>query len=185
MALNEGQRQFCLEYIIDFNGQKAAERAGYKKNAARVQASQLLTKPNVQEEIRKLMGERQKRTKITGDRVVQEIANIAFAHMGLVCVQEEKTGNLRLMGLDEMEEGALATLESIQENRTHDKDGKVATSYTRFRMHDKLKALELLSKHLGLLDGQGAGKKDSAGVKDRLRDAIGAFGKRVRSGSSK
>jgi phage terminase small subunit len=46
-ALTGKQRQFCEEYVIDWNGTRAAKRAGYSKKTAHVVASENLTKPNV------------------------------------------------------------------------------------------------------------------------------------------
>lgn len=49
MPLNEKQRRFCDEYLIDMNGAQAALRAGYSKKNSNVSASSLLTNPNVVE----------------------------------------------------------------------------------------------------------------------------------------
>jgi phage terminase small subunit len=69
--LNERQRQFVREYIIDFNGTAAAIRAGYKKNSAKQQASELLTLPNIQAALSVEKAERVKRTQIDQDWVVK------------------------------------------------------------------------------------------------------------------
>ncbi len=48
---------FAREYVKDLNGTRAAIAAGYSRKTARVTASQLLTKPNIQ----KLLAELTKR----------------------------------------------------------------------------------------------------------------------------
>lgn len=76
MSLNEKQKQFCEEFIIDFNATQAAIRAGYSKNTARNIASENLAKLNIQEYIKQLIEKRNERTKITQDEVVANIVEV-------------------------------------------------------------------------------------------------------------
>ncbi|BAQ92534.1 terminase small subunit [uncultured Mediterranean phage uvMED] len=78
-SLSPKHKAFCLEYIKDLNGTQAAIRAGYSKNCARGTASTLLTYPNIKAKISELMKDREKKTKITAERVVEELAKIAFS----------------------------------------------------------------------------------------------------------
>ena len=55
--LNDRQLAFCREYTIDFNGSAAAIRSGYSETSSRQIASELLTKPNIKAEIRRLIEE--------------------------------------------------------------------------------------------------------------------------------
>ena len=77
--LTDKQKQFCKEYIIDFNATRAAEAAGYKPKAARQQGSENLSKPYIQEEIARLMKARNERTEISADKVINELAKIGFS----------------------------------------------------------------------------------------------------------
>ncbi|MEI5991430.1 hypothetical protein A5881_002965 [Enterococcus termitis] len=53
--LTEKQRAFAEEYVLNFgNGTQAAIKAGYSKKTARVIAKENLTKPNIQEYIKKI-----------------------------------------------------------------------------------------------------------------------------------
>ena len=70
MALTEKQRRFVDEYLIDLNATQAAIRAGYSVKTAREQASQNLTKLNIQQAISEKMAERSKRTGVNQDRIV-------------------------------------------------------------------------------------------------------------------
>lgn len=76
MSLNEKQKQFCEEFIIDFNGTQAAVRAGYSPNTANEQAARLLANVNIQEYIKQLIEKRNERTKITQDEVVANIVEV-------------------------------------------------------------------------------------------------------------
>lgn len=90
--LNEKQKQFCEEYIIDFNGTQAAIRAGYSKKTANRIASENLSKLDIQEYIKELVDNRNKRTQITQDEVVADIIKVKNR-----CMQSEaildKDGN--------------------------------------------------------------------------------------------
>ena len=90
--LNEKQKQFCEEYIIDLNGTQAAIRAGYSKKTARAIANENLTKPNIQEYLKELIDSRNKRTQITQDDVIADIIKVKDR-----CMQNEavldKEGN--------------------------------------------------------------------------------------------
>lgn len=78
VALTAKQQAFVAEYLIDFNATKAAERAGYSKKTADKQGTQLLAKPSISESIRDAIEARQRRTEITQDKVIKEIARYAF-----------------------------------------------------------------------------------------------------------
>lgn len=84
---------FCIEYLIDLNGTQAYKRAGYKvKNdaVARVQASKLLTKPNIQHRIEQLKAERSERVKINADWVLNEAVNVFKMATGTIPIKSSK-----------------------------------------------------------------------------------------------
>lgn len=78
MALTDKQQAFVAEYLIDFNATKAADRAGYSKKTAGKQGTQLLAKSSISEAIEEAKKARQRRTEITQDKVIEEIAKYAF-----------------------------------------------------------------------------------------------------------
>ena len=90
--LEERQKIFCNEYLVDFNGTQAAIRAGYSKKTANEQASRLLAKVNVQTYLKQLIEKRNERTKITQDEVIADIIKVKDR-----CMQNEavldKEGN--------------------------------------------------------------------------------------------
>ena len=77
--LRERHRRFVLEYVIDLNGSAAAVRAGYARGKAGGRASELLRRPEVQIAIREEMKERDKRLRLTAERIIREAMCIAFA----------------------------------------------------------------------------------------------------------
>lgn len=78
MELNDKQRRFCKEYVIDFNGTRAAIEAGYSKNSAKEIASENLTKPNIQEYISSIQNKKSKELNITFDDVISGVYDIAL-----------------------------------------------------------------------------------------------------------
>jgi len=168
--LTEKQDKFCLEYVKDLNASQAAIRAGYAKGSARVQASKMLTKNNIQSRIRQLMSKRKKRLELSGDMVVQRLANIAFGHMGMVCVWTDK--GLDLKSSEELTDAEMAMIQDIEVSPISDGDGGLLGYKKKVRLKDSLKALEMLSKHLGILDGQGAERKNTGVIKEKLLKAV-------------
>jgi phage terminase small subunit len=77
--LRPKHRRFVEEYVVDFNGSKAATRAGYSRKSARIQASQLLAIPNIEASVEYLAKSRAHRLELTSERVLQEIGRICYA----------------------------------------------------------------------------------------------------------
>lgn len=140
--LNRKQQQFVDEYLIDLNATQAAIRAGYSVNSARDIGCENLTKPNIQEAIAKAMAERSKRTGISQDRIVLELAKLAFVNANDLIDPED--ASIRAGA----SEDDLACIQSV---KVKTMDGEKGTSTEReIRLNDKMKALELLGKHLGM-----------------------------------
>lgn len=76
MTLNEKQKQFCNEYLIDFNGTQAAIRAGYSEKTANRIASENLSKLDIQQYLKELIENRNERVKISQDEVIRDIIEV-------------------------------------------------------------------------------------------------------------
>lgn len=142
MNLTEQQQKFCDEYLIDLNATQAAIRAGYSAKTAAEQSSRLLRIVKVRNQIDKLMAERSKRTGVNQDRVIRELAKIAFVNPNDVI--NIKDGSVK-------ENANIDDLACIQSIKVKTVDGEKGYSEEReVRLNDKMKALELLGKHLGI-----------------------------------
>jgi len=77
--MNAKQIRFCEEYVKDYNGAKAAIRAGYSEKTARSIASEHLTKPDIQNYIQQLQEELLKQcrveTHVVLSKLMQEATN--------------------------------------------------------------------------------------------------------------
>lgn len=178
VALNDRQKRFVEEYLVDLNATQAAIRAGYKEKNARAMGAENLTKPDIAAAIQRAMAERQKRTEITQDMIVAELAKVAFANgtdfAKVVCREvpvtavdedgEIKTVMKRTQLVEVNDTSAIppekrAAISGIKEG----KYGIEVSSY------DKVRALELLGKHLGMFDSKSAQKPDTeSNLLDRL-----------------
>lgn len=142
--LKPKQAAFVREYLIDLNATQAAIRAGYSKATARAIGYENLTKPDIQEAIREAMNERSKRTEITQDRVLQELARIAYSDPRHLY---DEDGSLK--PIHELSDEAAASLAGFEVLEAP-ADGGVVKKIKRW---DKLKALDLLCEHLGIKRG--------------------------------
>jgi len=169
--LSDKHEKFCLAYVLNFNATEAYSKIyGTPAADSRKHGARLMAKDGVKTRIAQLTKKTNEKMNITREKVVQEIANIAFSHIGLVCVFDA-SGALTLKTAEEMGENIRA-LQSVSQDETHDSKGNIIKTKTRFAMHDKLKALELLSKHLGLLDGNDQTGKNTEAINKRLSENL-------------
>lgn len=144
MKLTDRQKVFCEEYLIDLNATQAAIRAGYSPATANRIGSRLLTNVVIRARVEKAMAERSKRTGINADRVLRELARIAFVNAADVI--DFQTATI-VSGASEDDTAAIASFR-VKTIPTTDGEG----IEREIRLFDKLKALELLGKHLGLFN---------------------------------
>ena len=159
--LTDKQKAFVDEYLIDLNATRAYKSV-YKNiksdDAARVCSSKLLTNANVKEYLDRRMKDREKRTEITQDKVLAELAQIAFANgadfarvvekqciiNGQPIFNEDGTPKtysaVDLIPTDKLPEDKRKAIAAI-------KEGKFGIEVAAC---DKVRALELLGRHLGM-----------------------------------
>ncbi len=120
------------------NAKQAAIRAGYAGGAsAEVTASRLLRNPRIAAEIDKRQGRLFRRYEISADRIMRELAKIAFCNL-LECFDDK----WELLPLHRIPPRTRQAIEIVF------KDGKPSG----VRVRDKLPALKMLAMHLGLLE---------------------------------
>lgn len=139
--MTKNRNIFIDEYLIDLNATRAYKVA-YPKvkndNTAAVNGSKLLRNTKVKKEIEKRMKEREKRTEITQDKVLKEIANLAF--IDRTDIVKIISGKLVIKDFSELTPEQRACISSI----------KVTKFGIDVTFYNKEKALELLGKHLGM-----------------------------------
>ena len=117
--LTAKQKKFVEEYLIDLNATQAAIRAGYSPETAEQIGYQQLQKTSVKNEIDKAMAERSRRTGINQDRVLRELAKIAFVNPGDVINFDEATVK------SDAKEDDLAAIASVKIKNIPTEDGEI------------------------------------------------------------
>lgn len=156
--MTERQKRFCNEYLIDLNVTQAAIRAGYTPKYANKKAYELLDKLEIKEYLDKKMKDREQRTEITQDKVVNELAAIAFSNASDFFKVVDKpitAGGVPVLD-DEGNPRTYKDVEFVNTDKLSEANKKVISSIKQgsngleIKLNDKLKALELLGKHLGM-----------------------------------
>lgn len=161
--LTPRQERFVDEYLLDLNGKQAAIRAGYSEKTAEVQASRLLSNVKVQAQIQKRRQERVERTEITQDMVLYELATIAFANAADYAAVVEREATLQTEDGDVIplydKDGNPVMYRTVEPVLTADLTDKQKRALAvikkgrdgfEVKPYDKVRALELLGKHLGM-----------------------------------
>lgn len=166
--MTKKQKLFCEEYLIDLNATQAAIRAGYSPETAGAIGAENLKKPQIQKAIARAMADRSRRTGVNADRVLMELAKIAFVNAADVIDAEDATLKEDATAED------LAAVQSVKV-KSFGEDGVER----EIKLADKIKALELLGRHLGMFNDRlrldaklDTGKLDSilAQLKDEAPD---------------
>ena len=164
--MTDKQIIFANEYLIDLNGTRAYNEAYphvKNDNTAAAAATRLMNNPEVKDYIDKRIKDRLERIEVTQDDVIQELAAIAFANGSdyakvvtkpvMIQTSEgdhvpalDSEGNQMYYQAVEIEETEELTKRQIKAI-SGIKQGKNGIELTTY---DKVKALELLGKHLGI-----------------------------------
>lgn len=148
--LTDKRKKFVREYLIDLNGKKAAIRAGYAPENADIEAVRLLGDASVSAEIDKATAQFAAKGTVKKEEIVRQLRLIAFSNIEDFTV---KNGHTRVLDLSACDRDKLAAIGEITEDATGGSgDGeKRLVLRTKVRFKDQVKALELLSRHLGIL----------------------------------
>ncbi|MBK5926866.1 terminase small subunit [Rhodobaculum claviforme] len=188
-TLNARQEAFAAAYVRSMNATQAAIEAGYSANGASSKGWDLLRNVKVQARIEELQTEIMARNDVEADRLIRHLYLIAMADASdLVqlhvdpcprcwpdldardparaepdpeCMTCRGRGQPRVAytPVDQMSPGAKALFRGVRHNPK--------TGSMEVLMHDRLKAADMLMRHLGLYRDQ-----DEAPRADPLRDLI-------------
>lgn len=169
--LTPKQATFVDEYLKDLNSTQAAIRAGYSaRNAGKI-GPELLGKTRIAAEIAARMAAREKRTEITQDRVLLEIARLALFDPRKLFKEDGSPKGIT--ELDDDTAAAIAGLDVVATGNAETGVGQVM----KIKIADKNAALEKLARHLGMYNDKldvnvnlGLAER-LARAKERLRNA--------------
>lgn len=146
-GLNAKRQRFVEEYLVDLNATKAAIRAGYSPRTANEQGAQLLAILSVADAVARAQAERSARTGLRQDRVLDELAAIAFGNLADFATWDGQSFELR--SSDTVD--ARAVLEVKQKvTYTSTEHSETTKREQGIKLHDKVAALKLLGQHLGM-----------------------------------
>lgn len=149
--LNARQATFVREYLIDLNATAAYKRAGYSGSGrvAENAASRLLGNVGVASAIKNAMDSRASKLEITAERVLQEVARIAFFDVRKVY---DAAGNLKPPAdWDDDTAAAMAGIDVTEEFTGRGEDRQSAGFTKKVKSWDKVSALTLAMRHKGML----------------------------------
>ena len=146
--MNDKQMAFAREYVVDYNATKAAIRAGYSEKSAYSQAHDLLKKPEIMAKISELEAKAARRTEISKDMVLRELARVAFVDPRKLFDENGRPKDLE--SLDDDTAAALASVDILEEYDFDDGNRVLIGHTKKYKWADKLRALEMLGKHLGM-----------------------------------
>jgi phage terminase small subunit len=148
LKLTPKQALFVQEYLIDLNATRAAIAAGYSKKTAEAAASRLLRNVKVRAETGKQTAERSERLEISADRVLQELARLAFLDPRRFFDADGIAKPITALDNDTARALAGMDVEELFEGRGDDR--RRIGVVRKYKLADKKAALELLGKYLGL-----------------------------------
>jgi len=171
MALTAKQKIFADEYLIDLNATRAYKVAYprvKKDETARANSSRMLTNANVAVYVEKRMKDREKRTEITQDMVLKELAKIGFANVtDYVTIEGPYVKVKQTVDMPPDKLGAIAGI-------------KEGANGIEIKLNDKGKALELIGRHLGMfkdkLEVSGTLETEKTKLDDLIKQMRGGDG---------
>lgn len=135
---------FIREYLVDLNATQAAIRAGYSPKTAHSQGQRLLKHVEVAQAIKAEMRAREKRTRITADRVLAEYAKLAFYDPRKFF--DGRGRLIPIVDLDDESAAAVAGMDVVESKREGDEPEVIK----KIKLADKKAALDSIARHLGM-----------------------------------
>lgn len=158
--LTEKMQTFVREYLIDLNATAAAIRTGYSKKTAHAIGWEMLRKPAVAAEVSRCRGELMNKLEVTAERVVAELASLAFSD-----IREIFTPEGALKPMTEWSPGAAAAVSSLEIEELFEGrgDARVPIGQSKkLKLWSKVDALQLLARHLGIVKERDPGPTQRA-----------------------
>lgn len=147
--LTAKQKKFCNEYLIDLNATAAAKRTGYAENSARQSAAELMSKPVIQDYISELQAKRSEKTQIDAEWVLKRAALLADFNINKFVVVKDGTAYYDFSGATEDDWYCISdmTMDRIIKGSG---DDLYEVERVRLKSYDKLRAIELVGKHVNI-----------------------------------
>ena len=153
MALSLKLTLACQEYAVDLNWSAAMVRAGYKPNTAKSHGDKYFAKPEVQAVITQLQSARAIRLEVDADRVVEELESLALFNVADILNQQGDTSFMSVEQFRKLPRSVTAAIKEIH----YEESSPFGPPNLKLKFYDKLKAIDLLARHLGVYDVDNSG----------------------------
>jgi len=190
------QKRFIEEYLTDLNATQASIRAGYSKRTARQQGALNMANAAIGAAIAEAMEKRSERTGVTADAVLARFWDIATADPNeIVSVRLSRCGSCYGEDSDEREprrdcevcggEGVpvvvITDTKSLKGAALRLYAGAKTTKFgVEVKLHDQMKALESVARHLGMFNDKITLKGDAENPLLMLIQRINSHGSSIR-----
>lgn len=149
MTLSPKQEAFAAKVAQGLSQAEAYRQAyprsvEWKDETVWEKASRLAAQDKVKARVGELMAKAAAANEVTQERIVKELARIAFGNKR--SLMQWGPGGVALIDSDELTDDEAAMVAEVQETVTQ------AGSSLKLKTHDKVKALELLGRHVGLFN---------------------------------
>lgn len=144
--LTDKMQLFVKEYPLDLNPKQAAIRAGYSPSSATQMAAKMLNNPKVTQALRIELAKRAQAAEIDAKKVLYELALIAFSDPGDMFDLDGK-----LLHVKDMPEAIRKSIAGFDVKTKEHRDGESQTTTVKVKFWNKIEALNLIGKHLGIL----------------------------------
>jgi len=149
VKLRPKHKRFVAEYLVDLNATKAAIRAGYSEKWAWKNAARLTANEGIARAIHEGQAKRLDKLDISAERVLREIALLAFSNMDDYTKVENGRRVLETKNLTRDQMASVQELTEDATGGTGDGERRLILR-TRFKLSDKGINLERLGRHLKL-----------------------------------
>lgn len=159
---------FVKNYIVNWNASDAVRKAGYATKHPGEYGHELLKKPKIAEKIKQELDQVTKKLDVTVERWLSEVAKCAFSDIRKACSWGAR--GLDLIPSDEVDDATAGAICQVVETESTNMFG--TNKKKSIKLHDKLKALEIAGRYLGVLDGFGKDtEKNNFSKLDRILEA--------------
>ena len=138
--MNDKQRRFVAEYLIDLNATQAAIRAGYSAKTASSQGERLLRNVEVQRAVAEAKAARSEKTGIDAAWVLSRLAAEAFADLADLY---DELGRVK-----PVKDWPLVWRQGLVAGVEVETIGEGAGMVTKIKISDRIKRVELIGKHV-------------------------------------
>lgn len=150
--LTEKEKNFCHEYVVDWNSARAAREAGYSEKTCYEIGSQNLRKLHIQQYIDYIKNDYEMLCGISKTKQLKELAKIAYsniAHLHNTWIELKEFETLTPEQKECIESIDTKTESKYQYNPETDSKETIAVKYIKIKLYSKLTAIEQINKMMG------------------------------------